>query len=387
MAGVPCFLFGDFEFDPGRFELRKGTDVQAVEPKALDVLRLLLERAPDVVEKDQIFSVVWKDVAVTDNALTRVIAQLRKALGDDARAPRYIATVSTRGYRMVAPVRHATSSDRALPSEAPVEPRDRGASTSLWHPGRRTALVVAGVTALAAAAGVAAWLALRAGLAGPNVSDRREMVSGATLDVATMAALTPSQVTTGRGFDGFLAYSFDGSSIAYSSDRSGSLEVYAEGLTPGSAATRLTTNGHQNVQPAWSPDGRLIAYHDMAENGIWVVPSRGGAARMVSPFGAHPSWSPDGRRLAFQSQAMTDLNPGGAFGATSTIWTIELGDRAEPVPLTRPGQPSGSHGMPAWWPEWPPRGVLGGDPGRRASDRGPLGRRGGRRRLAAADKR
>ena len=72
-----------------------------MEPKALDLLQVLLARAPRVVDKAEIFSIVWKDVAVTDNALTRAIAQLRKALEDDSKAPRFIETVATRGYRFV----------------------------------------------------------------------------------------------------------------------------------------------------------------------------------------------------------------------------------------------------------------------------------------------
>ena len=71
-----------------------------VEPKALDVLQLLIARAPQVVDKAEIFSIVWKDIAVTDNALTRVVAQLRRTLDDDPKAPRYIETVATRGYAL-----------------------------------------------------------------------------------------------------------------------------------------------------------------------------------------------------------------------------------------------------------------------------------------------
>jgi eukaryotic-like serine/threonine-protein kinase len=98
------WTFGPYEFDAGAFRLRRGGTVIPLEPKAIDVLRLLLERAPRVVEKTEIFAVVWKDTAVTDNALTRVIAQLRKALEDDAKSPRYIETVATRGYRFLADV-------------------------------------------------------------------------------------------------------------------------------------------------------------------------------------------------------------------------------------------------------------------------------------------
>ena len=105
MVDTPRFVFDDIELDTGRVQLRKADALLTVEPKAFAVLRLLVERAPQVVDKAEIFAAVWKDTAVTDNALTRVIAQLRRTLGDDARDPRYIATVSARGYRLLPEVR------------------------------------------------------------------------------------------------------------------------------------------------------------------------------------------------------------------------------------------------------------------------------------------
>ena len=75
------YSFGHFEFDQATFRLLKSGVPVPVEPKALDLLQVLLARAPRVVDKAEIFSIVWKDVAVTDNALTRAIAQLEKSAG------------------------------------------------------------------------------------------------------------------------------------------------------------------------------------------------------------------------------------------------------------------------------------------------------------------
>ena len=101
MVSAPRYAFEDVELDTGRVLLLKDAAPIALEPKAFAVLRLLAERAPQVVDKAEIFAVVWKDTTVTDNALTRIIAQLRRTIGDDARDPRCIATVSARGYRLL----------------------------------------------------------------------------------------------------------------------------------------------------------------------------------------------------------------------------------------------------------------------------------------------
>ncbi|MEP7245635.1 MAG: winged helix-turn-helix domain-containing protein [Gammaproteobacteria bacterium] len=70
-----------------------------VEPKALRLLELLLESGGALVDRDLLLDQLWGTVVVSPGSLTRLIAQLRRALDDDAASPRYIATVHTRGYR------------------------------------------------------------------------------------------------------------------------------------------------------------------------------------------------------------------------------------------------------------------------------------------------
>ncbi|MEO5822977.1 MAG: winged helix-turn-helix domain-containing protein [Vicinamibacteraceae bacterium] len=391
LSAPPRYAFGDVELDAGRVLVLKGGTPATLEPKAFAVLQLLAERAPHVVDKAEIFAVVWKDTAVTDNALTRIVAQLRKALDDDAKAPRYIATVSARGYRLLPPVQRlegdATSASIAAPvpiapPPAAASPHSTGiASTGTVAPGpimpdpimpdpgtpgpgtpvvsaasrRRWPLVLA-IAAIAAAAILGTWLALGKRLAirglpfGQHVPAISLVRSVGDLDLATAAGLSAEQMTVATGFDGYLAFSPDGTTIAYASDRSGALEIYVEGLAEGAVATSLTPGAGQCIQPAWSPDGRFIAYADLGGGGIWIVPSRGGSARKVAEFGAHPSWSPDGRRIAFQSRPPADLNPGGSFGSDSTIWIVDTDGRMAPKAATSPGRPLGSHGMPQWWP-------------------------------------
>src|SRR5919107_3112300 len=101
---APVFLFDDVRVEPAAFRVWKGGAPVAVEPKALEVLLFLIQNRGRVVQKRELLDTVWRDTFVGENALTREIAQLRKALGDDARHARYIETVPTRGYRFIAEV-------------------------------------------------------------------------------------------------------------------------------------------------------------------------------------------------------------------------------------------------------------------------------------------
>src|SRR5215213_3046784 len=159
MHDVARFAFGDYELDTGRVQLLRDGEPVPLEPKAFAVLRLLAVHAPHVVDKADLFALVWKDTAVTDNALTRIIAQLRKALGDDARDPRYIATVSARGYRLLPAVRmvdgdavrHPRPAEPSAPAPitAAVAPADAAPAPStrggvLFAGAALVALIVAG---------------------------------------------------------------------------------------------------------------------------------------------------------------------------------------------------------------------------------------------------
>ena len=83
--------------------LKRGRQEVRITPKSLSVLRALVERSEEVVTKDELFRTVWADTAVSDAALTSCIQELRHALQDDARAPRFIETVHRRGFRFLVP--------------------------------------------------------------------------------------------------------------------------------------------------------------------------------------------------------------------------------------------------------------------------------------------
>ena len=122
-------------------------------------------------------------------------------------------------------------------------------------------------------------------------------------------------------------------------------------MTPGAREIQITADGQQNFEPAWSPDGRLIAYYSKNRGGIWVVPSSGGYAKQLTEFGSRPSWSPDGSLIAFQSLGLTDESAT-AVGPLppSTLWTVGS-HGGDPSPVTQVGNPPGGHGAPSWSPD------------------------------------
>ena len=112
--------FGGYRFETDSGRLWSGTREIRLTPKASEVLKTLVLHAGELVSKDHLFATVWNGTAVSDDALTSCIQELRRALKDDSKEPRFIETRHRRGYRFVAPL----SQD----DEAPVAESGRRSS-------------------------------------------------------------------------------------------------------------------------------------------------------------------------------------------------------------------------------------------------------------------
>ena len=310
------YQFDTVEVRPAACEVLRDGSVLSLEPKAFRVLLYLIENRDRAVSKEELIGAVWEGAAVTDNALTRIVAQLRRELGDDARQSRYIQTLPTLGYRFVAKLKVQSGAEAA-----PMPGR-----TIPWM-----ALAVAAAV-LAVVVGLVVWRMPRRGPAATR--------------------LHPVQLTTSPGIDAGGSFSPDGNSIVFSSDRSGWFEIYTRPVLRGSGReVQITSNGQQNIEPAWSPDGKWIAFHSAAAHGIWVVAAQGGEARQISTFGSSPAWSPDSTQIAFRSVepfsfALFDL-PG---VGESTIWSVAR-DGSRLRRITNPQNPPGQHASPSWSPD------------------------------------
>jgi len=94
----------DLRVDPTLDEICKDGRTIKLEPKAMQLLMCLAERAGEVVSVEELLDRVWKEVVVSQDSVYAAVAALRRSLGDDPKSPRYIANVVRRGYRLIAPV-------------------------------------------------------------------------------------------------------------------------------------------------------------------------------------------------------------------------------------------------------------------------------------------
>jgi DNA-binding winged helix-turn-helix (wHTH) protein len=115
---VAAFRLDGWIAEPSLNRLVRGAAVVRVEPKVMDVLTELAAHAGTVVPKARLLDAVWGREHLAESVLSRAVAELRRVLEDDARAPRYIETIPKRGYRLIARISRVAD---AVPPQA-----DRG---------------------------------------------------------------------------------------------------------------------------------------------------------------------------------------------------------------------------------------------------------------------
>lgn len=322
--------FGAFEVDTAAELLRRDGETVHLEPRIFHLLVYLLDHRNRLVTKQDLNEQVWAGAFVTDNAMDRAVARLRKALGDDVHQPRYIETVPTRGYRFVAEV------ESGEPAAA-VEPPPPAAPLPATLAARRR---------LPRGPALAFVSMVLLGLLFVALRSRNATVAPATTSTDPERVIA-RQLTSSAAFEFAPTFSPDGASLAYTSNRTGATSIWIRSLAPGGRDRELAETAGARVA-AWAPDGRFIAYDTY--QGIWIVPPTGGSPRQIVERGGAPKWSPDASTIVFQTSIVgVDANSWAAQPA-STIWTTGL-DGAPPRQLTSQDVPSGGHGHPAFSPD------------------------------------
>jgi eukaryotic-like serine/threonine-protein kinase len=245
------YRFDQFEVDDREFRLSEdGTPVQ-VEPKVLRLLVYLIENRNRLVRKQELLDAVWQDAMVTENALTRAIGLLRKALSENSQVPRYIETVPTAGYRFIANVSVVsagdlgrepggiaeTGSEAGVPAPVAAKPLSR---ERIWQ----TAAGVAAVLLIASAVWIAVHLR--------NEPGQPAMVQ---FDI-------PAPDKLNFYFDQLPAVSPDGQRIAFAASPTPFTNTYRLFVRSLNAATvtEIQIPGSAAELPFWSPDSQQIAF-------------------------------------------------------------------------------------------------------------------------------
>jgi TolB-like protein len=125
-SASPALLrIADLRVDPALDEICRAGHTIKLEPKAMQLLMCLADRAGEVVSVEELLDRVWKDVIVSPDSVYAAVAALRRTLGDDPKTPKYIANVVRRGYRLIAPVSPWMDSPAVPPASALSAPPDK----------------------------------------------------------------------------------------------------------------------------------------------------------------------------------------------------------------------------------------------------------------------
>ena len=208
----------------------------------MSVLLLLAERPGEVITSEEIIEKAWGGRPVADNPVYKTINKLRRALDDDPRNPRYIATVTKRGYRLVAPISALAAEPTQSGSDEPGRPASGRPASG------RPASAGFSNTAAVGAGGRRYWL------------------------FATIAAV----LLTVAG-----------------------IAIVMSGTAAPATFEQVVTLPGDNGQPSVAPDGRRIAFvNTNPEPAIWIRRADGTSYRLTA--GTHPDWSGAGDQILFQ---------------------------------------------------------------------------------------
>ena len=309
------YEFGAFTLDVNKRLLLKDGQVVPLTSKGVDTLLALVQHHARVIDKDELLKLIWPDTVVEERNLAVNISTLRKTLGETPDSHEYIVTIPGRGYRFVAPVRERNprpAVERRDQVEQPA-PSPRSFRQAIAR-SRNVLFAVGGFAALAAAFAVGRYF--QAAPARP--------------------AMRFSAITNFAGVERQPAFSPDGRSVAFVSDRGGQNDIYV-GLLSGGSLVRVTNDPNVEARPRWSPDGSKLLYARLNEWGLWdtwAIPALGGIPHRLVNNAADATWSPDGHRIAYANLA------------TGSIWTCDQAGR-DPRPLTRSELPA-HHVQPAF---------------------------------------
>jgi Tol biopolymer transport system component/DNA-binding winged helix-turn-helix (wHTH) protein len=280
------YRFDGFSLDTERRALYRGAERLRLTAKPLETLLHLVEQRGRTVGKQELLDVVWKGTFVTEDNLVHAVREIRRALEDDKENPRFIQTVPREGYRFVASVEEKQDEEVEVKAPEHIEPGIANGTMPIGHglpwPARYLILPPVFIT-------LALVLVVLTGFIAHRLNPG-----------SSVSALRIIPVTSFQGFEFHPALSPEGDRVAFV-DRGHIWIKLIDAGTP----FQLTKGSANDSNPAWSPDGRYVAFlRQFSESmGVYIIPALGGTEVKMgeaNPRGDCRSldWSPDGKLLA-----------------------------------------------------------------------------------------
>jgi Tol biopolymer transport system component/DNA-binding winged helix-turn-helix (wHTH) protein len=298
-------LFGPFTVDLHTHEVRKdGIRIRLV-GQPFDILAVLLSRPGELVTREQLRMRLWPgDTFVDfDHGLNAAVNKLREALGDSAESPRFVETLPRRGYRFIVAIERQdipSVAGREEPHPMPVangSPRG-GKISGATGAGqqRRGKIWLSPISAAVALLLLFAAAAVKTKNGGSREARADSPAPGLRIRPFTGVDQDAAQP----------AFSPDGKYLAFAREGTRDEESgIIVGAIGGDHQIQLTKSRHDR-SPAWSPDGKRIVFSRWSEDHcqIFTVPSGGGAEQRIDTGNVVPrrcelNWSPDGKFIAF----------------------------------------------------------------------------------------
>jgi Tol biopolymer transport system component/DNA-binding winged helix-turn-helix (wHTH) protein len=281
--------FGVYEADTRRVELRRGGKPVKMREQSFLILVYLLEHADEIVTREELRRLLWPSGTFVDfdHSLNMAVVSLRDALGDSTDAPLYIETIPRRGYRFIAPVsavdgtqgrlssaKEIAGAPQALEEEGVAAADDRPAAATTRFPRFRYGWVVA--VALVVLTSIGLLLFLRAPRPAVLLA-RNKAIMSTTPSLAITAAAGNARAPILSPDETWIAYLWNGPAR-------NQYDLYVQRMGSSSSIRLTHNNGAILSAPAWSPDGKEVAFArcDGKNNGVFAVSSMGGAERKLA---------------------------------------------------------------------------------------------------------
>ena len=308
--------FGPFTLDLGSRQLTNAGEEIHLEPKAFELLSALVLERPKALSKADLQERLWPGTFVAEANLSNLVAEIRAALGDPARAPKFVRTAHGFGYAFCGDAVPLTDPGDAPPVREPPESSDgieaRADTGSPPPPSSRVPWLVAGVLAVGLVAATVIGLRRDGGLAsaaGPV------QFTIAPPENASFGG--PSR--PGGGTATQLAVSPDGRNIVFVARATTAYQIWLRPVATLEATPIQGTDG--GTFPFWSPDSRAIGF--FADGKLKKVQIAGGPPIVLAdaPAGNGGSWSRDDVILFAPGPSQTGLWRMSSAGGIPTVAT------------------------------------------------------------------